>query len=382
MAYRRFGKTEEMLSVITLGGMRYIYGWDGQADDIPEETLVEAMDSIQRALDCGINHIETAMGYHRSEKTYGLAFEKLNLKRDGFYLMTKGYPANAGEVRPMVEKQLELLKTDYVDFYAWHGLNNEELFDQACGSGKAVEELLKLKEEGVIKHVGFSTHAPVEVICRAIDTDLFDFVNLHYYYFFQRNRSAVDLAERKDMGVFIISPNDKGGQLFNPSAKLANLTLPYTPIQFNARWCLKTQAVHTLSFGMHQPSHFEEMQGIFPIQWPLPMVDRAIEQQMNAQYLADPYADYLGYDMQDDPSGMNIPEYLRLLKLYKCFDLLDFGIYRYNMFDPEDHWVHGTPATEENLEKMDTSKIPKNIDLKKLLREAHHLFYNESEEKR
>lgn len=375
MTYRRFGKTEEMLSVITLGGMRYIYNWDQPADDIPEETMDEAVDSIQRALDCGINLIETAQGYNRSEKTYGTAFKRLKIKRDSFYLMTKGHPSHAVEVRPMIEQQLERLQTDYFDFYAWHGLNNGVLFDQACGSGKAVEQLLRLKEEGLIRHVGFSTHAPLELICQAINTDLFDFVNLHYYYFFQRNRPAVDLAEVKDMGVFIISPNDKGGQLFNPSAKLTHLTQPYTPIQFNARWCLKTLAVHTLSFGMTQPDHFEEMRGIFPLQWPLPMVDRAIEQRMNAQYLLDPYADYLGYDMQADPSGMNIPEYLRLLRLYRCFDLLDFGKYRYNQFDPDDHWIPGALATEENINKMNASKIPENMDLKTLMREVHRLFY-------
>ena len=67
---------------------------------------------------------------------------------------------------------------------------------------------------GVIGNVGFSTHAPYRIICEAISTGLFDFVNLHYYYFLQRNFGAVELAAAHDMGVFIISPNDKGGQLF------------------------------------------------------------------------------------------------------------------------------------------------------------------------
>lgn len=380
MEYRRFGKTEEALSVITLGGMRFVHTWEEPADEIPEDTLAEAVDTVQRAMECGINHIETAHGYRKSERAFGLAFQQLKLDRSRYYLMTKGTPSSAEEVRPMVEEQLENLKADYFDFYAWHGINNRDCFEKALGNGKAVEELHKLKDEGLIKHIGFSAHAPVELLCEAINTDLFDFVNLHYYYFFQRNKAAVNLAETKDMGVFIISPNDKGGQLFNPSPKLVKLTKPLTPIQFNARWCLKTPAVHTLSFGMHQPEHFEEMKGIFPADWPLSGQNRKIEHKMNAQFLLDPTADYHGFDLQDDPSDMNIPEYLRLLRMYKCFNMLDFGKYRYNMYSPDDHWIHGALASDQNIAKMDESRLPKNIDVKALLQEAHKLFYVEKEE--
>jgi predicted aldo/keto reductase-like oxidoreductase len=100
-------------------------------------------------------------------------------------------------------------------------MNNRAKFTKALAKGGPVEVLKRYQEQGVIGNVGFSTHAPYRVICDAISTDLFDFVNLHYYYFFQKNFGAVQLAAAHDMGVFIISPNDKGGQLFNPSPLLA-----------------------------------------------------------------------------------------------------------------------------------------------------------------
>jgi len=59
-----------------------------------------------------------------------------------------------------------------------------------------------------VRHVGFSTHGPLEVILAAINTNLFEFVNLHYYYFFQRNAAAIELAQKK-IWVLIISPADK-----------------------------------------------------------------------------------------------------------------------------------------------------------------------------
>ena len=96
-------------------------------------------------------------------------------------------PMTGGETRKLVEEQLTSLKLDFVDFYGWHGINNEERLLAAIKPGGPVETLHRLKEEGLIRHIGFSTHAALDIILQALDTDLFSFVNLHYYYFFQRN---------------------------------------------------------------------------------------------------------------------------------------------------------------------------------------------------
>jgi len=65
--------------------------------------------------------------------------------------------------------------------------------------------------EGLVGHLGFSTHGPLEVIEETINTDEFESVNLHYYYVNPRNLPAVQLARSKDMGVFIISRRTKAG---------------------------------------------------------------------------------------------------------------------------------------------------------------------------
>jgi hypothetical protein len=289
--------------------------------------------------------------------------------------MTKGSALTAREMREMVFRQLKALKTDYLDFYAWHGINTMDLFGTACAPGGPVEELLKMKEEGIIRHVGFSTHAPLEVIIKAIESDLFEFVNLHYYYFFQRNKAAIDLAEAKDMGVFIISPNDKGGQLFNPPQKLQDLTAPLHPIQWNARFCLSHPAIHTLTFGLTAAEQFNQLDGIFPVSVPLSPDDARIKHRMDEQKLLDPYSRFEGYSMQNDPSGLNIPEILRFRMLWKCYDMKDFGLYRYNMFQEKGHWFPGQFPTEENLKKIDLTRCPPNIPLVDLIRETHAGLY-------
>jgi hypothetical protein len=374
MEYRRFGKTGKILSVVTLGGMRFKHGWTEPRYEIPNDTLEQCIEVVNSAFDAGINHIETAWGYRKSETAYGKVLnEELKIPRNSYYLMTKGHVFTATEMRKMVETQLKDLKTDYLDFYGWHGINNNELFQLSCKKGGAVEELLKMKEEGIIRHVGFSTHAPVQTIISAIDTGLFDFVNLHYYYFNQRNEMAVEAANKRDMGVFIISPNDKGGQLFKAPKKVKEAVKLLTPIQWNARFCLQNQAIHTLTFGLTEASQFAEMKGIFPTSWS--DVEQKIKTKLDNFLLDDPYSGYDGFDLENDPSGINIPEILRLRKLWKCYDMSDFGKYRYKTFEDRSHWLPGELAFKENIEKTDLSKVPANIPLKKLLAEAHNEFY-------
>ncbi len=382
MEYRRFGKTNKMVSVITLGGMRFKRSGEEPREVIPQETLDQCRDTVEKALAQGINLIETAWGYTKSEHAYGLVLnDELKIKRESYFLMTKGNPKTAEETRKMVFNQLKALKTDYLDFYAWHGINTLDLLEKACAKGGPVEELLKLKEEGIIKHVGFSTHAPLEVIIKAIETDLFDFVNLHYYYFFQRNKAAIDLAETKDMGVFIISPNDKGGQLSKAPQKLMELTAPLHPIQFNARFCLSHPAIHTLTFGLPVTAQFDQLNGIFPASAPLSPEDTKIRQLLDDQKLLVPYADFDAYCMENDRSGLNIPEILRFRTLWKCYDMKNFGLYRYNMFQEKDHWFPGNFPTEESLKMVDLSRCPKNIPLIDLIRETHEGLYRPKEKK-
>jgi len=376
MEYRRFGKTGKHLSAITLGGMRFKHGSIKPRNDIPKDTLKQCLKTVQMSFNTGINHIETAWGYGKSETVYGKVLnEELFVPRNSYHLMTKGNPLTAEGMYEMVEFQLRDLQTDYFDFYAWHGINSYEILQQSCKTGGPVEALLKLKEEGIIKHVGFSTHAPLETIIKTIETNLFEFVNLHYYYFDQQNLPAVNLAKEKDMGVFIISPNDKGGLLFKAPQKVRDATNPLTPIQWNARFCLQNQAIHTLTFGMNEPEHIEEMSGIFKDQKLWIEQDQNIKHKLDSFINDDPFAWYTGYNMLNDPSGINIPQVLRLRKLWKCYDMKDYGKYRYKIFQQKGHWFPGVQAFKSNIDKVNMSDVPAGIPLKEILHETHHALY-------
>lgn len=381
MEYRRFGRTEKKLSVITLGGMRYHDGWSKPRDEPHREMIEHCKRTLRQALDEGINHIETAFGYGKSEYAYGAALTELGVSRDSYILMTKGTGETGDDMKRVVEKQLLGLRTDRIDLYGYHGINTQGILDNITRKGAALDVLDDFKRQGVIGNIGFSTHGPTDVICRAIETDRFDFVNLHYYYFWQRNYAAVQLAQARDMGVFIISPNDKGGHLFNPPQLLRDLTAPLTPIQFNARFCLRLPCVHTLSFGFTEPAHFDEMRGIFPTSVPLSKEDLGIQNKLDARLELDPLSAYEGYDMMGDPSGINIPEVLRFRRMLKCYDMEAFGKYRYNMFDAKGHWFWGAFATPENVAKVDETRVPPGVPLKRMLAETHEALYVPKPEK-
>ena len=379
MEYRRFGKTEEKISVITLGGMRFKHGWTPPRNHLPKDSIENCISTTRMALDLGINHIETAHGYIKSELLFGHALKELGVPRNQFKIMTKGAPMSGDETRRLIEEQLKALKLDYIDFYGWHGINNKELLKVAVEKNGPVETLYQLKNEGLIRHIGFSTHGPLSIIMEAMRTNLFSFINLHYYYFFQHNLPAVKLAGEMDMGVFIISPNEKGGMLFKPSEKVKNLCTPITPIAFNGRFCLSHSEITTLSMGMHEPKHFSQNLTILNggnylnngLSKDKNAMDTPLEKITDLCTLCN--------ECLPCPENINIPEVLRFRNLNEGYDMLDYGRFRYNMFEGQGHWFPGTFAFHCTECGDCLPRCPEDLNIPKLLMETHKKLFNKSE---
>ncbi|MBF0449054.1 MAG: aldo/keto reductase, partial [Magnetococcales bacterium] len=258
MEYRRFGKTQRRVSVFTLGTMRFLQGWEEPSDYLPEESLENAHTVLNTALSAGINLIETARGYGKSERLIGATLPDLSFKRSDYLIMTKAPPTQtAGEMRSHVEQSLTRLGVSRLDLFALHGLNNESLCQLSLKKDGPLSALEQMRSEGLIGSIGFSSHAPRPLLLRMLASQQFDFVNLHYYLFKTANRAAIDLAESLDMGVLIISPNDKGGRLYEPSTTLSALTAPLHPANFNERWILANPQIHTLSIGLSEAAHMD-----------------------------------------------------------------------------------------------------------------------------
>ena len=258
MKYRRFGRTELKMPVISCGGMRYQFKWqDVKPAEIPRANQENLEATIHRALELGINHIETARGYGSSEMQLGNVLP--TLPRDKIIVQTKVAPMQKpADFLKTFEKSMKYLKLDHVDLLSLHGMNNRQLFDFSVRKNGCVAAARKLQREGRIRFLGFSTHATTDVILDAIATDEFDYVNVHWYFVNDLNWPAILAARKRDMGVFIISPNDKGGKLYEPPKKLVDLCAPLSPMIFNDLYCLARPEVHTLSCGASKPADFDE----------------------------------------------------------------------------------------------------------------------------
>lgn len=388
MQYRRFGKTELQMPVLTCGSMRFMQSWQefGPAElDAQNQANLEAC--VRRAVEAGMNHIETARGYGSSEFQLGLVLS--SLPRDQIMVQTKiGPRAREDEFLRAFDTSLANLRLDYVDLLAVHGINTEELLDQTLRGG-SLSACRKLQDRGLVRHVGFSSHGWPQPVIATIESGEFSYVNLHWYYFDQRNRPAVVAAHENDMGVLIISPNDKGGRLSEPPRKLVELCDPLTPMGFNDLFCLSHDEVHTLNIGAARPTDHDAHLAILPMladagQVVAPIVERL--QGELTRCFDEEWASHWheGLPLAADVPG-NVPLY-HVLRLYNCakaFDMVDYARMRYNILGGADHWFPGN-----KVDRIDWQSLPKCLSgyrfadrVPDYLREAHELLNDEGQKR-
>ena len=383
MKYRRFGRTELQMPVISCGGMRYQYKWeDVPPEEVPAENQRNLEATIRRAVELGINHIETARGYGSSEMQLGNVLP--TLPREKIIVQTKVAPfATADEFLRTFDQSMAYLKLDHVELLSLHGINNRQLLDYSLMKDGCVAAARKLQEQGRIRHLGFSTHATTDVILEAIDSNEFDYVNLHWYFVNDLNWSAVQAATQRDMGVFIISPNDKGGKLYSPPPSLVELCRPLTPMQFNGLYCLGRPEVHTLSCGASKPSDFDEHIAALEFYDRIPETIAPIEARLRARLDETLGADWCQRWSEglphyvDVPNELNICEILRLWTYAKGLDLVDWAKMRYNLLGQAEHWFPGTNAAsfDANALKPVIANSPFADRIPEILSESHSLFF-------
>lgn len=382
MKYRRFGKTELSMPVISCGGMRYQHKWDDIPwNEVPKEGQANIERILARALELGINHIETARGYGSSEMQLGFALKEI--PREDYILQTKAGPEKDPKAfRKVFEKSMKYLQQDYVDLFSLHGINNRELMDYALRPGGCLEEAYKLKKEGRVKHIGFSTHASNAEITEIIERGNFDYVNIHWYLIAQLNGHAIEAATRKDMGVFIISPNDKGGRLYNPSKKMQDLCNPLEPMAFNDLFCWANPNVHTISCGASCPEDFDTHISA------LEHYDKA--ESVIAPTLGRIYAEVARVggpdwhntwhegipEWKDVPNSINVKDVVRLWTWAKALDLNDFAKWRYNMLGTAGHWFPGHTVKDYDEAEMRKAlrNSPHAAKISDILKEARKMF--------
>jgi predicted aldo/keto reductase-like oxidoreductase len=384
MKYRRFGKTELDMPVLTAGGMRFQASWKAdETDKVTEESQANVEACLRRALEEGIHHFETARGYGTSEYQMGRAMK--GLPREKILLQTKVGPTETGEefVRQF-DDSLERLQVDRVELLAIHGINTLEKLAKTLAPGGPLEAAERLRSSGRTRHVGFSTHGPTDVIVKTIATDRFEYVNLHWFWIQQDRWPAIEAARQRDMGVFIISPTDKGGRLYEPSEKMVRLCRPLSPIAFNDLFCLLREEVHTISIGARRPSDYDEhLRAVEMLDEPgTERLVREIDERLTAELrsvLGEEWCASFSQglpDWPDTPGEVNIPFILWLYNLAKALDLVEFGRDRYGLLGNAGDWVPGKKLGEADPRGLAEAlrRSPHAERIPAVLAEAHAMF--------
>lgn len=198
MPTRNLGKTGYQVGIFSLGGQ--------SALEQPDNFDV-AVPLIQRALDLGVNYVDTSARYggveHRwSEQYFG---EALKNRRSEVFLATKSHDRTRDGSWKLLERSLELLKTDHIDLWQMHALSRMEQVDESFASGGAIEAFVEARDQGIVRNLGVSGHADPDVLIAAIDRFDFDTILLalnaadpHHLSFKKR---LLPLAVEKEMGI-------------------------------------------------------------------------------------------------------------------------------------------------------------------------------------
>lgn len=385
MIYRRFGKTGIDIPVLSAGFMRAMHSWQSVPEaEIPRDSQENCNDIVRAALESGINHFETADAYGTSEYQLGQALQ--DIPRDSYILQTKVQPTK--HPKKFIDKvyaSLSRLGADRLDLLAIHGINDYRSLWQVCRKNGCLAAARSLQKEGKVGAVGFSGHGPRDVILEAIRSEGdggFDYMNLHWYYIYQVNSPTLEEAAKKDMGVFIISPTDKGGMLQKPPEKFRKLCHPLEPMVFNDAYCLTRSEVHTISIGASRPSdfitHLAALNHIGNGEIIGGIDERSGDAMRRASGFPRPEALWSKLPSWERTPGLiNIPFILWLYNLARGWGMLDYSRGRYAKLGRDVKWVPGNNA--HDVGRYDLRSIAEKAglggnELGELLGEAHRLL--------
>ena len=261
MIYKDFQDLK--LSALGMGCMRL----PRNSGDDGDVNVAETQRMVDYAMAHGVNYYDTAWGYHNgnSETVIGQALRKY--PRESYYLATKfpGYDlANMPKVREIVPKQLEKCGVDYFDFYLFHNvceMNIDAYLDPRYG---ILDYLLEQKNQGRIRHLGFSAHGSYEVMRRFLDAygSHMEFCQIQLNYVdwnFQDAKDKVELLRRHNLPVWVMEPL-RGGRLASLSQADAAALKALRPEEPVPAWGFRfLQTIPGVTVVLSGMSDFEQM---------------------------------------------------------------------------------------------------------------------------
>jgi hypothetical protein len=365
------------VSILGFGAMRLPTHEDGTCD------VERSIPLLRKGIDLGINYIDTAHVYIKgtSEVTVGQAIK--DYEREKLHLVTKipvhkPEEADPATWRQRLEESLERFDTSYVDVLLFHNLYWDEYEEYVAPDGTLLDEARKAQDEGLVRHVGFSSHDTPERIMQLVDTGEFEAMLVQYNYLYRHNEPAIEHAHENGLGVAIMGPL-AGGRLATPQGVVVDDegVLEMKTPEVGLRFVWSNPHVSVALSGMNEMSQIEE--NVAAADQPVEMsaaevaeIHRLVDKQ---QEMANLYCTGCGYCMPC-PNEVNIPENFRYLNWYRVWGMEEEAKKAYAKLSEEGTWTSWLGRIEGRKAEACVEcgqcepKCPQNIPIIEQLKEV------------
>lgn len=374
MQYREFGNTKVKISALGLGTMRLPMITKDDKKIIDEENAIAI---VRKAYDKGVNYFDTAY-FYLDGLSEGLLGRALKGIRDKVYVSTK-FPywgkTEKSDYRRILEDQLKKLDTDYIDFYHFHGISKTGYEDTILKNGY-IEEAVKAKNEGLIRHISFSFHDKPEVLKEMVDTGYFETLLCQYNFLDRSNEEAMAYAKSKGLGIVVMGPVAGG--------RIAGMTIDVTQ---KSGIDAKSNSELALRFVLANPNVDCALSGMGSVQMVeenavvAARADEALSQKekvalekllADMKRLSELYCTGCDY-CKPCPHGVNISYIFSMMNNYRVYGLKDYAINNYNRIGME-NGPEGEKADKCVECGICETKCPQKIEIIKQLKECREVF--------
>lgn len=337
MRYRKLGKTNEEVSILGFGCMRFPE-IDGKIDE--DKTIP----MIRYAVDNGLTYIDTAYPYHNGQSEIIVGKALKDGYREKVKLATK-LPSwlvkSREDMDRFIYEQLEKLETEYIDFYLIHNLNKDDY--RKLKENGLFDFIKKIKEEKLVKYVGFSFHDTLDVFKEIIDDYEWDFTQIQHNYIdeeYQAGNEGLAYARNKGLGIVIMEPL-RGGALVNNLSESINNIIEGSSVRKTApEWAFKflynKEEIDVVLSGMSTMEQVIDNLRIADIEGIPNSMNKDEEETLNK--LKDEFKSKIKVNCTGCkycvpcPVGVNIPTCFEILNNSSMFNDIETAKNKYNAF--------------------------------------------------
>lgn len=367
MQYKQFGKNGPMVSRLGFGCMRLPTVGEGKERRADDEKCIPI---LHRAYELGINFFDTAWGYMNrdGQRIVGAGVKPF---RDKIYLSSKLPPDEVqekGEFRRKLELSLRELDTDYIDFYHMHALNAKRW--EHAKKMQMDKDMVKAKEEGLIRHISFSFHDIPQLMVDIADRGIFDTLLCQYNLIDQTNEQVMAELASRGMGIMVMGPVG-GGTIAEGGQTFLNLydTPAKSAVELALRFVLGFDAVSLALSGMQSIEMVEQNVALVDAACAVTPAEREVYKATNDKLRAmqDLYCTGCNY-CDVCPQGIHPARHFRYYMRAKTWGVYDAS--------RRDYMEDGLDKQAEACIECGacSAQCPQKIDIPARLRETREYF--------